>query len=337
MDMVATIEDYSASVTISQMVKVPQLKDGAPLQKNGRLIKYSGGFCVVFPYCVGHKKYALRCWHTPVSEMQRRSIVIAQALKESGLPYFTKFEYVPDAVMTSCGMQPAIIMDWVDAMPLKKYISINLRNPEKLINLAGEFLKMVKELHMANISHGDLQHSNILVNKEGMLTLVDYDSMYVPALEGAKEEIKGLPGYQHPSRAKQVLMSPHSDYFSELVIYTSILAVSRHPHLWKELRMEDSDCLILSEEDILSGGRTKIFDILDGDVELCPLCRNLRDALREKDIENLLPLECSIDDFGARIIKILEEKWSDNGFLQCPPFTEYPNIAAKISKRWNNA
>ena len=51
---------------------------------------------------------------------------------------------------------------------------------------------MSKDLHSVGFSHGDLQHGNIMVNSEGKLFLVDYDSMFVPGLENVSDEIKGL-------------------------------------------------------------------------------------------------------------------------------------------------
>ena len=85
---------------------------------------------------------------------------------------------------------------------------------------------MAKELHAAGVSHGDLQHGNIMVNADGSLILVDYDSMYVPSLEGYADEIKGLVGYQHPARWENCKCSPKADYFSEKVGLQRSISVS---------------------------------------------------------------------------------------------------------------
>ena len=71
-----------------------------------------------------------------------------------------------------------------------------------------------------------MQHGNIMVKDGGQLVLVDYDSMYVPALDGWDEEIKGLQGYQHEARWKNKKLAPKADYFSELIIYLSLLGLS---------------------------------------------------------------------------------------------------------------
>ena len=327
MGMVASIEDYSASVCLPQMVKAIELKGGHPLFKNGRLVKYAGGFCVVFPYEIGLKKYALRCWHSPVKGIEHRSKVISGSIKRSGLPYFVDFEFLPEAVMTAEGIQPAILMDWVDAIPLKQYIAEHLETPKKLDKLAETFLQMVKDLHSVSFSHGDLQHRNILVRPDGSLVLVDYDSMFVPELEGEPEEIKGLAGYQHPARASQKYMSPKSDYFSELVIYTSICTLSRHPGLWKKLMIEGSETMIFSEDDISSRGRSHIFDVLEADRNLRPLGRALKDALQQTNLGGLRPLECCIEGAEDTIVKNLAEKWHID-------MIDFQEIADHIAKGW---
>lgn len=50
---------------------------------------------------------------------------------------------------------------------------------------------MCKKLHEKSIAHGDLQHGNILVDSNGNIYLIDYDSMFVPSLEKERDIIKG--------------------------------------------------------------------------------------------------------------------------------------------------
>ena len=54
------------------------------------------------------------------------------------------------------------------------------------------------------------------------ISVIGYDSLYVLGMDGIPDDIKGLQGYQHPARIHQRYMSAYSDFFSELVIYTSI-------------------------------------------------------------------------------------------------------------------
>ena len=47
-------------------------------------------------------------------------------------------------------------------------------------------------------AHGDLKPDNILVKKDGTLVLVDYDGMYVPAMQGMKMQCLGTPNFRYP-------------------------------------------------------------------------------------------------------------------------------------------
>lgn len=302
--------DYLTAIETPRLLKAKELQGGAAVLKNGKPLRYAGGFCIVFPFKLQQgKKVAVRCWIAHVPDADKRSYQIATQLKNSGLPYFVGFEYIPQGIATSLGVFPVVIMDWVEAMPLKEYLKNNLNAPDRIENLAENFLQLAKDLHKAGFSHGDLQHGNIMVDSDGRLYLVDYDSMFVPGLEGVTDEIKGLAGYQHPGRNSIAFLSPKSDYFSELIIYTSLVALSKYPSLWNELNIEDTETLVFSKEDIDFPNRSSIISRLKTDSSLTICIEAIENALRENDIENLLPLEEAIIPFSTRIVDGLQEKW----------------------------
>lgn len=302
--------DYITSIETPQLLKAKELDGGSVVLKNGKPLRYAGGFCIVFPYRLqNNKKVAVRCWIAHVSDADKRSYQISTQLKSSGLPYFVGFDYIPQGIATSLGVFPIVIMDWVEAMPLKEYIKANLNSPERLLNLANSFLQMSKDLHSAGFSHGDLQHGNILVDSDGKIFLVDYDSMFVPGLENVSDEIKGLAGYQHPGRYKQVYLSPKTDYFSELIIYTSILTIAQYPTLWNELEIEDTETLVFSPDDLEYPNKATIFSRLKSNPSLYDCIEAIENALKESDIANLLPLEDAILSSSSRLIEGLKEKW----------------------------
>lgn len=304
--------DYITAMETPQLLKAKELQGGAVILKNGQPLRYAGGYCVVFPYQLpNNKKVAVRCWIAHVSDADKRSCQISTQLKKSGLPYFVGFEYIPQGIATSVGVFPIVIMDWIEAMPLKEYLKNNLNAPDRLIDLANQFLQMSKDLHSAGFSHGDLQHGNIMVNPEGKIYLVDYDSMFVPGLENVSDEIKGLSGYQHPGRNKQVWLSPKSDYFSELIIYTSILAIAQYPCLWDELEIEDTETLVFSQEDLDYPNKSSIISRLKKDSSLSDCIEAIEIALRESEIEKLLPLEKAIVSSTTRLVEGLQEKWKN--------------------------
>jgi serine/threonine protein kinase len=311
---------------------------------------------VVFPYQTASNKYAVRCWHAEVSDAKRRTQIIANALKKAKLPYFVGFEFFEDGIMTPLGLQPIVVMDWVEAQPLKKFLSEHISESIVINEVAENFKKMVADMHAHHFSHGDLQHGNILIKPNHELVLVDYDSMYVPELRGMPDEIKGLVGYQHEARWKNKEVSEKADYFSELVIYISLKALSKMPSLWKDLNIEDTETLIFSGEDIKSNGKTNIFQVLKTDSELSPLVDKLCDFMSQSSIDDLLPLEdvviSKIDSISAKwksgngynpsankgqIVDSNEisNKWSSgSGYIKPDPKEEQNKIVSSISKKF---
>lgn len=324
-----TISEFSISIKTPELVKSPILQGGHPVTKNGKMVKYSGGFCVVFPYETPAKKYAVRCWHAIVPDAHIRMRNIANALKLSKLPYFVDFDYVEDCLMTPAGLQPGVIMDWVNAQPLKKFLSDNLSSKDKINLVAENFKRMVEDLHKEHFSHGDLQHGNIMVNSDCSLVLVDYDSMYVPALKGFSDEIKGLQGYQHLERWNNKELTEKADYFSELVIYISLKSLANNPEWWSKLNMEDTDTLLFSGEDIKSKGRALIFHELMRDNAIKHLVRRLCDYMQKRSIEELEPLEVA----AISPADTITQKWKSGNGYKAHVF-DASKMAENISKKW---
>ena len=232
--------------------------------------------------------------------------------------------------MTPMGMQPLVVMDWVEAKSLKKYLSEHITEATTINKIAENFKKMVADLHANHFSHGDLQHGNIMVKPDYSLVLVDYDSMYVPDLKGMPDEIKGLVGYQHEARWKNKNVSEKADYFSELVIYTSLKAMAKIPSLWKDLNMEDTETLLFSGEDIQSRGTSTIFQVLKTDSELSPLVDKLCDFMSKSSIDDLVPLEEAVVSMSESI----STKWGKgNGYRSSTSKVQIDD-PYKIAKKW---
>jgi len=140
-------------------------------------------------------------------------------------------------------------------------------------------------------AHGDLQHGNILINKSGELVVIDYDSMYVAELKGLPDNVKGLPGYQHPARQKNKAISPKLDYFSESVIYTSLVVYSEMPQLWNKYK--DTEDLLFSKEDFLNPNQSEIIKTLSksNNKLIADLTTKMKESLQENSIDNLCCLE----------------------------------------------
>ena len=218
----------------------------------GRLIAYAGGFSVVFPYrTTSGEKWAFRCWHSDIKISKKRYETISDAIKKANLSFLCEFQYIDKGINVEGNIYPTTRMRWIDGMTIKDYICQNRNSKDLLIALADNFLKMTQALHSQALAHGDLQHGNILVDRNHQLYLVDYDSFYCPQLKGEADTVTGLADYQHPARISNKSVSEKLDYFSELIIYLSILAIAEAPSLVDKYKVADADRLLFSKEDFV--------------------------------------------------------------------------------------
>lgn len=273
--------------------KANELIGGSIIQKGSRIIQYSGGYTTVFPFLTkDSKKVAVRFWIADIGEAKKRSQEISTYLKALNNPYFCDFKYLDKAILISGSIYPIVVMDWVDGQPLKEYINDNVSRLKSILpKIANNFKKMVEYFHKENIAHGDLQHGNILVKEDGGLMIIDYDSMFIKPLEGMPDAIKGLPGYQHPSRNQNKKLNHKLDYFSELVIYLSLLAFEQYPNLWN--KFYETEDLLFSKEDFHNPTDSQLINTLlsSSNQTIKNLTQRLKEQLSKTDIMDLQPLE----------------------------------------------
>ncbi|KPQ31846.1 MAG: Protein kinase domain [Phormidesmis priestleyi Ana] len=285
---------YNVAVrNIDKFVFDSILKQGIPAtQKDPNFLRvYNGGKAIVYEIEVGSKRYALKCWVEDLGSLKFRYKEIDAYLRSCKLPYFVDFAYIEQGILVSGEKFPIVRMEWISGINLKDFISRSLNNPARIHELSKQFLVMTQHLHEKDISHGDLQHNNIMIDKKGEICLIDYDSLFVPKLSKEKDNIKGLPGYQHPKRNTLRKLSSKADYFSELVIYLSLLVLSEDPSYWDDIKDED-DRLLFSKDDFLCPKKSKVFKeirVLSPEIEY--LVMELEKSCKETNINNLQPIE----------------------------------------------
>lgn len=297
--MILDIQDIINSVSIPALINDEFIKKGTFYRlKNGDLQACVGGFSIVFPVDVDGSKWAFRCWHHTLDNDQERIKRLSAELKKSNLPYFIDFDYADRGVVVNGRIYPTTRMRWINGLDIKEYICHNRNDYHKLFELALNFFKMTQDLHRLSIAHGDLQHENIIVNSFGNIFLIDYDSMYVPALSylNSKNTTNGKDGYQHPARANCIYANEKLDYFSEAVILTSILAIAYKPELVDKYELEDTDTLLFKKSDFYSFSQSAIYSDLSslGDV-FNVLLSVISSYLRKQDIQSIEPLELAIN------------------------------------------
>lgn len=272
--------------------KANEIIGGSVIQKGSRIIQYSGGYTTVFPFNkITGSKVAVRLWIADIGDAKKRSLEISNYLESLNNSYFAGFKYIEDAVLVNGTLHPIVLMDWVDGKTIKEYINSNIYDSLKILDLADKFRQMVQYFHQENIAHGDLQHGNILVKNDGTIVAIDYDSMFIAPLNGMVDTIKGLPGYQHPARQTNKFVNPSLDYFSELIIYLSLLVFAEMPGLWNTYyKTED---LLFSKEDFSNPNSSKIISacLKSPNKNIANLTEELLVELKANDISKLRPLE----------------------------------------------
>ncbi len=265
---------------------------GATIQKDtsGNIIFMTGQFNIVFKIKKDNKYYALRIptggSKIPTADMK----AIANYIERNSLPYFVNFLYIDNGIgpIKTSGIGPiktsdesvildAVLMDWVEGETLGGYIENHKSDPNKLRNIASKFLEMIKYFHQEGIAHGDLQGGNIIVKADDSLVLVDYDSMYIPQFAGRDEVIRGRDGYQHNSRINNSSANKQTekvDYFSELIIYLSLLAIAEDTTLWV-----NEDNFIFTQQDLNNSSAVKNTKAYKRLMELSPEIRELTEIL----------------------------------------------------------
>ncbi len=274
----------------------PVLQNGTTvLRRNGEPVKGSGAFAVVYVIKAGNKSHGLRCWTAGVDDSAQHYATLREYLRPRRLPYFVDFEYLSDGIYVpeKGKLYPTLRMEWVTGQTLRDFISASLGDRATLLAAAEGFLQMVHTLHTHRISHGDLQTGNILVQQGGSkLVLIDYDTLFIPPFDGKPVVNLGLAGYQHPRRALSRTASTKDDYFSELVIYLTLLAVAENPQLWEEFGLEDETDLLFHGDDFLAELPTPIFQALSQlSLPVSQLSQVLWNFTRCQDIQGLKPLE----------------------------------------------
>ena len=219
----------------------------------------SGNFATVYKVVSDGVPFAVKCFRREDPEYGRRYPAFAAHLSQYHLPYFVTFRYMSEGLRVANKKYPILKMKWVEGESLIAFIERSLAHPEAIFNLASSWIHLLNDLHDASIAHGDLQHGNVLV-VGGQLKLVDYDGMYVPALEGSRPLERGHLNYQHPERT-DFDFGPYLDNFSAWLIYASLLAVSLRPALWQQLRSGD-ECLLFRKKDLINPDRSEAFRLI---------------------------------------------------------------------------
>jgi eukaryotic-like serine/threonine-protein kinase len=238
-----------------------------------------GSSAVVFQAAVEGRPQALRCYiREDASSRERYSALDAYLAGHDLSPYVSGTTWLDRAITVNRATWPVLTMAWIDGRTLNEYVDflVTGSNAAALATLAGRWRELVALLQRSEFAHGDLQHGNVMVDQDGQLRLVDFDGVWIPQLAGQAPATEfGHPNYQHPL---QHAWDRWLDTFAALVIYTSLVALSKDPGLW--LALYNSKNLLFAKNDFFPPFKTEAWKQLAalGDPQVDELARKLQEC-----------------------------------------------------------
>ncbi len=173
-----------------------------------------------------------------------------------------QFQYLADGIRIRNQWYPVLKMDWVEGFTVNDLVRQHVDKPQVMYRLAQMWIKLSRQLRLAGMAHGDLQHGNVLLvpgEKASQLSLrlIDYDGMHIPALDAQPSGELGHPNYQHPERLREGTYRSEVDRFSHLVIYTALrcLTVGGRP-LWT--KYDNGENLLFRAKDFAEPAQSEL-------------------------------------------------------------------------------
>jgi len=276
-----TPSDYQEAVQAPAVAFAdPELQDATPRTNVlGLPQPITGGFAAVFPMTTDTgRTVAVKCFLNDVPRQQDRYEAVSDHLDTIELDALVDFDYQATGIRVGGEAYPILKMEWVDGTVLNRFVENHLDAPDVLARLAEAWADLMEDLEKSDLAHGDLQHGNVLVQKKDddvRLRLVDYDTMYVPALEGWRSAEVGHRNYQHPDRT-DADFGPFLDRFPALAVYTALRACAARPGLWE--RYDTGENLLFRDADFYDPDRSSLFEELTTMEPVADLAEALRTA-----------------------------------------------------------
>ena len=276
-----TPSEYQEAVQFPDTAFVdPTLQDAEPdTNILGLPQAITGAFAAVFPMTTATgERVAVKCFLSEVKDQKQRYAAVSDHLQQADVEATVGFEFQSPGIRVAGTGYPILRMEWGEGIPLNQFVDRHRDDPAVLGALAEAWADLMADLEAHHIAHGDVQHGNVLarMTDDGpRLCLVDYDTMYVPALRGLSSAEVGHRNYQHPDRTESDF-GPYLDRFAALVVYTALHACIHRPDLWT--RFDTGENLLFRDGDFYAPNESLLFDALADIDAIEPLVEALRRA-----------------------------------------------------------
>jgi hypothetical protein len=283
-----TSTDYSSAIQNAQSAFSDRnlQRSAAATNMLGMPLVASGQNAVVYLLRGDDEALAVRCFTTPPRDGAVRYAALLDHLATVPHTALATSRWVEDGILVGERHWPVVVMPWVEGRPLNLVVDDAVDEPDELRRLADGWMKMVVELQEADVTHGDLQHGNVLVRADGSYCLVDLDGVWVPTMTVGAPAESGHPNYQHPDRSEEQ-WDRHGDSFPALVIETGLRALAADRSLERFLSGEN---LLFSRADLLDPTR-EVWQVVfsSPDADVARLVAILRQRAREHPAASMLP------------------------------------------------
>ena len=282
-EYVRAIQD--ASSNLDELAHLVPVQDD-----HGEPYRSSGAFAVVFKMKDEQtgKCYALKCFTEEQEGRTEAYRQIADELEFVDSSYITSVKYLEKEIFVDSSCEedefPVLLMDWIDGETMETYIAENYQDNYAMAMLCYRFCKMAAWLRSQPFAHGDIKPDNIMVRPDGNLTLVDYDGMFVPAMNGQKSPTIGTKDFSHPLRTVDDFDETIDD-FALTSIALSLKAISMNSKLLDTYGA--SDRLLFLENDYHNPSNSKAISALQDlmcDKNFCILYSLFMLALARKEL-----------------------------------------------------
>ena len=272
------LSEYVSAITHASE-NLDQLKHLEVVQdEHGEPYRSSGAFAVVFKMRDPHtgQLYALKCFTEEQEGRAEAYRKIEEELEVAGTTYFTSMRYYErelfvDSSVSSESEFPVLLMDWVDGSTMELYIREHYHDSYAMEMLCYRFCRLAAYLRSQPFAHGDVKPDNIMVSDTGTLTLIDYDGMFVPSMQGESSPTLGTEEFRHPLRTPE-LFDATIDDFALASIALSLRAIALDSQLLDQYGAPDR--LLFSASDYRDLAQSKVMQAiwrLVSDKALCKL------------------------------------------------------------------
>lgn len=126
--------------------------------------------------------------------------------------------------------RPYVVQEYIDGEPLNKCIYRIGLSISAFLSLAVQLCDGISEAHSNQILHGDIKPSNIIIDHDGRVKIIDFgvSAIGIESVHSKDQSITGTSAYMSPEQLKGFQIDERSDLFSlGVVLYEAL--TSRHP------------------------------------------------------------------------------------------------------------